>query len=138
MEERVINLDTNKAVFEQRNNGTLRLIKGNKDASSKLDNPRKFLMDFEDIVQTELQKSSFCIDLIHEERERHEKELHFQLTTLKELWRLVAPSKDREGRAVKKMNTIAASRQAIAECEERISVIQQRVSVLHEALCTAL
>ena len=120
----------------------MRLVKNN-NSVSKSDlskgqaqqmNASRFLRDVEDIVQAELQKSSFCLDGINQDITSHQKELRFQLTTLKELWRLVPPSKDREARAIKKMDRIAASRQAIADCQERILVIQQRVAVLQEQL----
>ena len=127
--ELVMNMGKNEGTFELGNKHGLRLIKGNKD---NLTSAASFVTDFEDIVQTELQKSLFCIDLIKQDIAYHQKELRFQLKVLKEFWRLVPPSKDREERAIKIMNKIANSRQAIVDCEERLFVITQRILVLQE------
>jgi 3-deoxy-D-arabino-heptulosonate 7-phosphate (DAHP) synthase len=127
--ELVMNMGKNELAFTQGNKHGLRLVKGNKD---NLTSTASFVTDFEDIVQTELQKSLFCIDLINQDITHHQKELRFQLKILKDLWRLVPPSKDREERAVKIMNKIAVSRQAIVDCEERLFVITQRILVLEE------
>ncbi len=127
--EVVMNVDRNELAFELGNKHGLRLIKGGKD---NLTSMVSFVTDFEDIVQTELQKSAFCIDLIKLDITHHQKELRFQLKILKDLWRLVPPSKSREERAIKIMNKIANSRQTIADCEERLFVITQRILVLKE------
>lgn len=127
--ELVMNVGKNEWAFAQENKHGLRLVKGGKD---NLTSTASFVTDFEDIVQTELQKSLFCIDLIKLDITHHQKELRFQLKILKDLWRLVPPSKDREERAVKIMNKIAVSRQAIVDCEERLFVITQRILVLEE------
>ncbi len=129
--ELVMNVDKNEWAFAQGNKHGLRLIKGNKDNLTRTVN---FVTDFEDIVQTELQKSLFCIDLINQDMAHHQKELRFQLKILKEFWRLVPPSKNREERAVKIMNKISVSRQAIADCEEHLFVITQRILVLQAQL----
>ena len=127
--ELVMNMDKNERTFELGNKRGLRLIKGGKDNRAST---VSFVTDFEDIVQTELQKSLFCIDLIKHDITNHQKELRFQLKILKDLWRLVPPSKGREERAIKIMNKIAVSRQAIVDCEERLFVITQRILVLEE------
>ncbi len=129
--ELVRNMSKNEWAFELGNKHGLRLIKGNKD---NITSKASFVTDFEDIVQTELQKSLFCIDLIKLDITHHQKELRFQLKILKEFWRLVPPSKGREERAIKIMNKIAASRQAIVNCEECLSVITQRLLVLQAQL----
>jgi hypothetical protein len=127
--ELVMNMGKNELAFAQENKHGLRLVKGGKD---NFTSTVSFVADFEDIVQTELQKSLFCIDLIKLDITHHQKELRFQLKILKDLWRLVPPSKDREERAIKIMNKIAVSRQAIVDCEERLFVITQRILVLEE------
>lgn len=129
--EVVMNANRNELAFERGNKSGLRLIKGGRD---NLTSMISFVTDFEDIVQTELQKSLFCIDLIKLDITHHQKELRFQLKILKDLWRLVPPSKYREERAVKIMNKIANSRQAIVDSEERLFVIMQRILVLEKQL----
>ena len=129
--EVVMNANRNELAFERGNKFGLRLIKGGRD---NLTSMISFVTDFEDIVQTELQKSLFCIDLIKLDITHHQKELRFQLKILKDLWRLVPPSKYREERAVKIMNKIANSRQAIVDSEERLFVIMQRILVLEKQL----
>lgn len=127
-----MNLNKNEGVFGLENNYDLHLVGRSKEHS--LTSTTTFVNNFADIVQTELQKSLFCIHLINQDSAHHQKELRFQLKILKEFWRLVPPSKNREGRAIKIMNKIAASREAIADCEERIAAIRRRVSVLQQEL----
>lgn len=126
-----MNVGKNEWASAQGNKHGLRLVKSSKNNVASM---ISFITDFEDIVQTELQKSVFCIHLINQDITHHQKELRFQLKILKDLWRLVPPSKDREERAVKIMNKIAVSRQAIVDCEERLFVITQRILVLEEQL----
>ncbi|MCE3238850.1 MAG: hypothetical protein K0R24_1831 [Gammaproteobacteria bacterium] len=130
--ERVLKLKKNESTFAKKNIHGLRVV-SNKNVITKQETPH-FLKDFEKIVQEEMQKSSYCIGRITADIIGYNKELRFQLRALKELWRLVPPSKDREARAVKIMDKIAATREAIKEGEECILLITRRALLLQEEL----
>lgn len=137
--ELLMKLEKNEGIFAKSNNRDLRLVKSkamsDKVVAAKPD-ASTFLKDFEEIIHVEMQKSSYCIDRINDDIIGHNKDLRFQLNTLKELWRLVPPSKDREERAVNIMNKIAVNRQTIKEYEICILLIQRRALLLQAELCT--
>lgn len=85
-----------------------------------------FVSDFEAVVQTEVRKSLDCIELIKEdihhcrtESQQLRKELHLEAAA------------NKRARLIDK---IAANKEWIAECEERIFLINQRAAVLQEQL----
>jgi hypothetical protein len=133
--ELLMKVKKNEVTFEKGNHRELRLVKSRTNrVAVKRPDAAHFLKDFEEIVYKEMQKSAHCIDRINEDVDRHSRDLRFQLHTLKELWRLVPPSKDREDRAVNLMNKIAFNRQTIKEYETCIALIKRRALLLQAEL----
>ena len=130
--EQIMKLKKNESTFAKRDTHGLRLVSNNAVVTKQ--ETSSFLKDLEKIVQEEMQKSSYCIGRMNDDIIGYSKELRFQLRALKELWRLVPPSKNREARAVKIMDKIAASREAIKEAEECILLITRRALLLQEEL----
>lgn len=132
----LLKLRKNEGTFKKAVCPELRLVKSNSNKANRIQKPdaAHFLKDFEDVVSLEMQKSVHCIEQINEDIANHSRDLRFNLHTLKELWRLVPPSKDREDRAVKLMNKIAFSRQTIQECEQCILLIKRRALLLQSEL----
>jgi hypothetical protein len=133
---RLMKLNKNEGVFEKGKKRDLRLVKsiGRTVRRTKKLDAAHFIKDFEEIVSKEMQKAARCIDRINDDVARYSRDLRFQLYTLKELWRLVPPSKNREERAIKIMNKVAFCKQTIQEYEQCAVLIKRRALLLQEEL----
>ncbi|MBY0545220.1 MAG: hypothetical protein K2Q14_06720 [Gammaproteobacteria bacterium] len=121
---KVVHLDQRAAVNDEKANAA-RVVEGSTEQTA-IKSQTAFLNDFEAIVEEERQKTLDCIELIKQDIHHYRGESH----VLRKQLYLESSAQER----ARLTDKIAANKEWIAECEERILLINQRASVLQKQL----